>query len=156
MIFFIFIICIFKIYFSLYYYHSNIVLEYLNKKKENESELKDIIKYISETLNDSYAYNEIAKNPPQPYFNNKYYKKVDIQILLNEINTTNLSYYQLYRELYYKISEFKDLHIDIKFGNNINPIWNELYAICPIKFYIKKINDVNKIFCKLNNYQKYY
>ena len=156
MIFFIFIICIFKIYFSLYYYHSNIVLEYLNKKKGNESELKEIIKYISETLNDSYAYNEIAKNPPQPYFNNKYYKKVDIQILLNEINTTNLSYYQLYRELYYKISEFKDLHIDIKFGNNINPIWNELYAICPIKFYIKKINGVNKIFCKLNNYQKYY
>ena len=156
MIILIFIICIFKTCLSLYYYNSNIVLDYLNNKKENESNIKQIIKYISETFNDSYAYNEIAKNPPQPFFDNNYHKKVDIQFLLNEINTTNLSYYQLFKEIYNKISEFKDLHIDIQFGNKIKPIWNDLYAICPIKFYIKKINDINKIFCKLNKYNKYY
>ena len=156
MVIFINFICFFKIYLSLYYYNPNVVFEYLNNKKENESEIKEIIKYISETFNDSYAYNEIAKNPPQPDFDNNYHKKVDIQLLLNEINTTNLSYYQLYKEIYNKISEFKDLHINIQFGNNIKPFWNDLYAICPIKFYIKRINNINKIFCKLNKFHKYY
>ena len=60
-------ICIFKFYVSLYIYNSVHILEYLNKRKGNELELKEIIKYISATLKDSYAYNEIAKNPPQPF-----------------------------------------------------------------------------------------
>ena len=57
-------ICILKFYVSLYIYNSDHILEYLNKKKGNEFELKEIIKYISETLKDSYAFNEIDKNPP--------------------------------------------------------------------------------------------
>ena len=63
MIIFIFIY-ILKIAISLYYYDSLKILEFLNKEKENEYELKEIIKYISETFKDAYAYNEIAKNPP--------------------------------------------------------------------------------------------
>ena len=138
---------------SLYYYDSFSVLNYLNSQKENENDLKEIINYISDTFKDVYAYNEIAKNPPQPYFDKNYHKKVDIQKLLHEINTKNISLYQLYQELNRKISELKDLHIDIKFGNKKRQILDSLYSIVPIKFLVKKINGDYNIFCKLNNYQ---
>ena len=68
--------------------------EYLNKQKENEKQLNDILKHLSETFNESYTYNEIAKNPPQPYFEKNYHKKVDIQKSLKEIKTTNISFYE--------------------------------------------------------------
>ena len=140
----------------LYYYDSFSVLNYLNSQKENENELKEIINYISDTLKDVYAYNEIAKNPPQPYFDKNYHKKVDIQKLLHEINTANISLYQLYQELNTKIAELKDLHIDIKLGSKKGQILDSLYSIVPIKFVIKKINGEYNIFCKLNNYQYFF
>ena len=149
-------IYIFKFVISLYYYESVHILELLNKEKEDENELKEKINYISETFRDVYAYNEIAKNPPQPYFYKNYHNKVDIQKSLNEINTYNISFYQLYQMIISKISEFKDLHIDIQFGNKKRQILNDLYSICPIKFYIKKVNGIFKIFCKLNKYNIYY
>ena len=155
MIFFLFISFL-KIIFSLYYYDPFQVLEYLNKEKENEYELKEIIKYISDVFKDNYAYNEISKNPPQPYFSQNYHKKVDIQILLNEINTKNLSFYQFYQQINKCFSEFKDLHIDIQFGHKKRQILNNLYSICPIKFYINKINNTNKIYGQLNKYSLYY
>ena len=140
----------------LYYYDSFSVLNYLNSPKENEKELKEIINYISDTLQDVYAYNEIAKNPPQPYFDKNYHKKVDIQKLLHEINTANISLYQLYQQLNTKIAELKDLHIDIKFGSKKGQILDSLYSIVPIKFVVKKINGEYNIFYKLNNYQYFF
>ena len=145
-----------KTVFSFYYYDPFQILDCLNKEKENEYELKEIIKYISEVFKDNYAYNEISKNPPQPYFSQNYHKKVDIQKLLNEINTKNMSFYQFYQQINRQVSKFKDLHIDIKFGHKKRQILNDLYSICPIKFYINKINNTNKLFFKLNKYFHYY
>ena len=142
---------------SLYHYDPIYVLkEYLNKQKEDEKQLKDILKHLSETFNESYAYNEIAKNPPQPYFDKNYHKKVDIQKSLKEIKTTNISFYEFYQQINRKISELKDLHIDIQFGNNKSQILNDIYSICPIKFLIRNINGTNKIYCKLNKYHQYF
>ena len=141
---------------SLYVYDSFHILDYLNKEKENESELKDIIKYISKTFLDAYAYNEIAKNPPQPQFDKNYHKKVDIQKLLNEINTTNISFYQFYQQINRKVSQLRDLHIDFQFNNRKIKILDDLYSISPIKFEIKEVNQTYKIFCKTNKYQIYF
>jgi hypothetical protein len=155
-IFFLFISKIFTI-FSLYYYDSIYVLEeYLNKSKENEKQLKYIIKYLTEVFNDSYAYNEIAKNPPQPFFDKNYHKKVDIQKSLNEIKTKNISFYEFYRQLSIKIAELKDLHIDIQFGNDISKILNDIYSINPIKFVLSKRNGAYKVFGKLNKFYQYF
>ena len=143
--------------FSLYTYNSFTILNYFHSIKANESELNFLLKEISKTFSEAYAYNEISKNPPQPLFDNKYHNKVDIQNLLNKINTSNISFYEFYRNLILQISELKDLHIDIYFNNNaIYKLMKDLYAICPIKFVIKKINGEYQLLCKLNQYYQYY
>ncbi len=143
--------------FSLYTYNSFTILNYFHSIKANESELNFLLKEISKTFSEAYAYNEISKNPPQPFFDNKYHNKVDIQNLLNKINTSNISFYEFYRNLILQISELKDLHIDIYFSNNaIYKLMKDLYAICPIKFVIKKINGEYQLLCKLNQYYQYY
>ena len=143
--------------FTLYTYNPFTVLNYFESIKANESELNIILKEISKTFSEAYAYNEISKNPPQPIFDNKYHNKVDIQKILNEINTTNISFYDFYSNIIKKISELKDLHIDIYFNNNaIFKILRNLYAICPIKFEIKKINDKYQILCRPNQYYQYF
>ena len=143
--------------FSLYTYNSFDVLNYFESIKSNESELTIILKEISKTISEAYAYNEISKNPPQPSFDNNYHDKVDVQNLLNEINTTNISFYKFYKSLIKQISKLKDLHVDIYFNNNtIFNILKDLYSICPIKFEISKINNKYKIFGKLNQYYQYY
>jgi len=143
---------------SLYIYNSFQTINYLKSIKANESELYIILKELSKTFSEAYAYNEISKNPPQPIFNSNYHNKVDIQRLLSEVNITNISFYEFYRNIINQISELKDLHIDIYFNNN-NNIFNllkDLYAICPIKFEINKINGEYQIFGKLNKYYQYY
>ena len=141
----------------LYVYNPYYVLDYFDSIKENETELSNIINNISQTFSEAYAYNEISKNPPQPYFDNNYHNKVDIQELLSKINLTKISFYDFYRKLTQIISELKDLHINIYFNNHtIFHIMKNLYAICPIKFEIIKVNNEYQIVCKLNKYSKYY
>ena len=100
----------------LYVYNPYYVLDYFDSIKENETELSNIINNISQTFSEAYAYNEISKNPPQPYFDNNYHNKVDIQELLSKINLTKISFYDFYRKLTQIISELKDLHINIYFN----------------------------------------
>ena len=142
--------------FSLYKYNSLSVLNYINSIKSNETELNNILNLLSKTFKEAYAYNEISKNPPQPFYDKKYHDIVNIENLLKKINTTNISFYDFYKNIINKISEFKDLHIDIYFNNNITKMINDLYIIYPIKFEIKKINHEYKIFGKLNKYYYYY
>ena len=59
--------------FSLYTYNSFTILNYFKSIKAKESELNLLLKEISKTFSEAYAYNEISKNPPQPFFYNKYY-----------------------------------------------------------------------------------
>ena len=141
----------------LYVYNPYYVLDYFDSIKENETELNYIINNISQTFSEAYAYNEISKSPPQPYFDNNYHNKVDIQELLSKINLTKISFYKFYRKLTQIISELKDLHINIYFNNHtLFHIMKNLYAICPIKFEIIKVNNEYQIVCKLNKYSKYY
>ena len=141
----------------LHVYNPYDVLNFFQIIKEDETELKSIVNNISITFSEAYAYNEISKNPPQPYFDKNYHNKVDIQNRLNQMNLTRISFYDFYRNLLQIISEFKDLHIDIYFNNNIIfHVLKNLYAICPIKFEIIKVNDEYQIVCKLNQYHHYY
>ena len=133
------------------------VIDLLNLIKEDETELKSIINNISKTFSEAYAYNEISKNPPQPDFDKNYHNKVDIQNLLNQINLTNIGFYDFYRNLIHTISEFKDLHIDIYFNNHIVfNILKTVYSICPIKFEIIQIDNDYQIVGKVNQYYEYY
>ena len=149
-------------YTTYYVYDSFSILDYLYSKKDNYNDI-DLIRirdYISATLRDAYAFTEISKNPPQPDFDKNYFQKIDIAQSLREINTTNISFYELYQKISKKISELKDYAISIKtryyhghdmWVNRELDLFEQLYLINPLKFNIKKTND-NKyeIFCELN------
>ena len=88
-----------------YIYDSSNILDYLyNKKgKYDDMDLTRINGYISQTLRDVYAFLEINKNPPQPDFDKNYFPKIDIIKSLQEINTINISFYELYQKIVKKI-----------------------------------------------------
>lgn len=141
--------------FSYYVYESSSVIDYLIKTKLDEYYYSMIKKYISSAFKDVYAYNEISANPPQPDFNNNYHQKIDIQQSINEINQTNISSYQFYQELKKRISDLKDLNIDIKNHNKHLDILSNLYLACPIDFVIKKDNNnISKLYCSFNRNYK--
>ena len=141
--------------FSYYVYESSSVIDYLTKTKLDEYYYRMIKKSISSAFKDAYVYNEISANPPQPNFNNNYHQKIDIQKSINEINQTNINVYNFYQELKKRISDLKDLNIDIKNHNKHLDILSNLYLACPIDFVIKKDNNnLSKLYCSFNaNYK---
>ena len=151
-------------YTSYYIYDAISILDYLYNQKSDAMDLIRIRDYISHSIRDIYAFYEINQNPPQPDFDKNYFKKVDISKLLREINTMDISFYELYQKIINKISELKDYAISIKHSKNRRnknlKFIGSLYSINPIKFNIKKINNNYEIFCKLNDnlnpFFKYY
>ena len=145
-LFFIFLIffSFFSYSFQEYFYEPFQIIDYFNKKSLTKDDRDNIIKYISNTFSEIYAFNEIAKNPPQPDFDPQYHTPVDIQKKLKEINTTNLTNYDFYREISLVLAELKDGHIRI-FWNEFK--FNEFFIRAPIEFYIQENgNSEPKIF----------
>ena len=81
-----------------YYTIDEIMLKF-NRLKLEESKLKIIIDCLCSTFNDAYAFNEVAKNPPQPSFDNNYHPKVNIQESLKSINLKDISLYKYYQQI---------------------------------------------------------
>ena len=137
--------------FSYYVYEPSYVFEYLNKNELDEYRYRVLKRSYALSFADAYAYNEIATNPPQPDFDNNYHQKVDIEKAIYGINQTDISAYQFYREMTKRISDLKDLNIEIR--NNYKPfqILSDLYLACPIDFTIKKTNDIAELYCVFNN-----
>ena len=137
--------------FSYFVYDSYGVIELLNKPKLDEYFYKVIKRSFSLALEDTYAYNEIAKNPPQPDFDQNYHQKVDVQQSIKEINhtDTNLTLYQLYRKIRNIISDLKDpsIFIETKY-KNLHAL-SDLYLAFPIDFMIKK-TDKPELFITYN------
>ena len=143
---------IIPIIFSYYVYDPYKVLEFINRFKLDEYHYKTLKKPFAITFQDAYTYNEISKNPPQPDFNINYHDKVDIEQLIENINITNISFYNFYREIKKCMSELKDANLKIFIDENKNlKILSDLYLAFPIDFKIKKINNKNEIYCVFNN-----
>ena len=64
--------------FSSYVYDSSSVIDYISKPVLDEYTYRVLKRSFALVFEDAYAYNEIATNPPQPYFDNNYHQKVDI------------------------------------------------------------------------------
>ena len=114
----------------------------LNNFTETENNLKMIIDNLSETLNKVYAFNEIAKNPPQPKFDNKYFTKINIQEKLKNIKVNSSNIYQFYRDIKLVLDSLGDHHL--VFDGQI--ILNNLFFIDPIDLSIKKYGDKYRMF----------
>ena len=78
------------------------VLGRLRNDTFNVEQVKNITTKLADFFNETYPFESIAKNPPQPSFNSNYFEKVDIyQELKNyTIKGDSISKY----ELYYNIS----------------------------------------------------
>ena len=100
-------------YFTVNYeiYKPEQVINYINLINLTQSDYNYIINSLSKIFNDTYVYNNIGKNPPQPDFDKNYYNKVDIQKELSRINTENQSLYTFYQDLVKVTSKLKDGHL---------------------------------------------
>ena len=123
------------------------IFNFLNGIDVSEETLTSLKNVLADTFKNIYAFNEIAKNPPQPDFDNAYYKPVDIQERMKNVNTKNTNFYTVFQELRKIIAELGDAHIDLNIAN-----LGEIKYSYPITFVFRKVNDKPKVFAipKLN------
>ena len=125
-----------------YYLNPNDVINYLNNKiTMTEEEYRSFIKYLIQTLKESYAFYEISKNPPQPTSN--YHTNVDLESELTNIDISNIQPYDFIRQVTKVLSNLKDSHVVIN--------WKKLglkdfQILLPIDFYLKKDDEEWKIY----------
>jgi len=118
-----------------YYYTVDETFEYLDTEGFEDIENQCIIGNLSKIFSDSYAFNEISKNPPQPSFKKNYHTTVNIQERFKNINTKDSNIFNFYRNITYALSDLKDSHIRIFFKNNDIEEFN---ILSPFYFYIGK------------------
>ena len=143
-----------------YIYEPEKVIEYINSENLDKNDFEYILYYIINIFKDAYAFNDIAKNPPQPTFNNNYFSIVDLEERLFEIKQKVLDdeiteVYDFYREIILIISKLKDSHIQINW-NLLN--LNDFYIISPIEFYIKNVDNKPRLFirCLPDNFLNFF
>ena len=96
-------------------------LEYYNEVIDN---LEKVLDY--------YVYIELAKNPPQPFFDNSYYPKVDTYKRLEVIRsslTNETNYYDFFRDIRKLIDNYRDAHMS--YGLRGFPF--NFAFLCPLK-----------------------
>ena len=121
-----------------YYYTVDDLFEYLDTEGFEDIENQCIIGNLSKIFSDSYAFNEISKNPPQPSFKKDYHATVDIQERFKNIDTKDSNIFNFYRNITYALSDLKDSHIRIFFKNNDIEEFN---IFSPFYFYIGKTEE---------------
>ena len=120
------------------------IFNFLNGIDVSEETLTSLKNVLADTFKNIYAFNEIAKNPPQPDFDNAYYKPVDIQERMKNVNTKNTNFYTVFQELKKIIAELGDAHIDLNIAN-----LGEIKYSYPVAFTFRKVNDKPKVFAIL-------
>lgn len=131
------------------------VLNFLDLDGLDNEEYQQILQNISKIFENSYTFNDIAKNPPQPSFNKSYYTVVDIQERLKNLNIKDINIYQFYQRINNVLSDLKDFHIRLFFRDSYIEYF---YLIAPFDYYIKEYNGKQRIFSKCinENYLKYF
>ena len=127
-----------------YFYQPEQVINYLNNEFHNKSELEEIKNNILQSLNETYAYYEIIKNPPQPSFDSRYYDKVDFEAELNKVTTENKSKYEFYQDIISTLNKIK-INSLITVTKNFYPILQNLNFFQPLDLNIKVNNKDNKV-----------
>ena len=140
------------------FYKPSEVIEYINNKKLTEEDYDTIKKSLSKIFNDTYIYNTISKNPPQPDFDENFYNKVDIQKELNDIKTEDKTLYSFYQDITKVTSRLKDGHLYTCF-NELQDVLKNFAFLMPIKFKIDTYDGKPRIFGKNNintEFQEYF
>ena len=117
------------------YYSVDEFFDLLKQETYSSGEAKTITNTLAKFFKETYPFVDLAKNPPQPDFNNTYYEKVDIyqKLLDYTINGDSITKYQLYRDVSLIIHELNDLHISVYF----NTTFIRYGYVLPLKLVIK-------------------
>ena len=121
------------------------LFSFLYNQTETEENLKFILDCLSSTLNEVYAFNEISKNPPQPEFDNNYYKKVNIQERLKNIKTKDTNLYLFYQDIHKLFCELGDFHLNLFW----DIILKKIVFLEPVKLIIKEYENTSKIYAEI-------
>ena len=126
------------------YYEVSDVSQYLDSQGLEDYEYQEILSNLDIIFKNSYAFYDIAKNPPQPYFDNNYHSTVNIGERFKEIDTTDINFYEFYRRVTDALSGLRDPHIIFSFTKWEFP---EFLVISPLDYIIDADFDSNpKIF----------
>ena len=126
---FLFTLLFFQFINTMNYYLLDDIFNIFDNLKADESDLKIIIEAFSSFFKDIYAFNEVAKNPHQPSFDNEYYEKIDIQEGLKNIKIKDTSMYKFYQEFKLLFDRLGDQHLYI--GNQYLEM-NDIYFSAPL------------------------
>ena len=99
-------LCLFSPSLEDYFYDVEDIFTYLDDTGLEDNEYQEVLGNISKVFQNSYAFFDIAKNPPNP----DYYSKVDIQQRLSEINASDSNFYQFYQKISNALADLKDSH----------------------------------------------
>jgi hypothetical protein len=83
--------------------------EQLVKEKADDQYCKDIIGNLTSILEQGYIFLEFLKSPIQPKGYSDYIPTVDLIKELNEINTTNRTFYEFYRDMQKILAKARDV-----------------------------------------------
>ena len=131
-----------------YYYNKNPINDLYEELDRTyiDNVISNLISIIS-----SYAYTEIAQNPPQPEgLPNYNHDPVDLVGSLNNMRREGRKFYDFYREMREILGTVRDLHFRIFGLNTPSGIkLDQITACLPFKFYVDKdSNNVTKMYIK--------
>ena len=137
-----------------YYYTVDEFFSFFNTQKFTEQEYEEILGNLSKIFENSYAFNDISKNPPQPSEN--YHSVLDIQDQFKQIKIKDIeNVYDFYRKISIALSSLKDPHIRIFFNDYY---FNYFFLLGPFDYFIKEYQGEQRIFadCLSTNILEYF
>ena len=91
--------------------------ERLIQEKVSDEYCKDVISNMTSIIEEGYVYLDFLKAPKQPKGYDNYIPKVDLIKKLKEINTTNRTFYDFYRDIKNVLEKTRDEHFNIYAGS---------------------------------------
>ena len=131
-----------------YYYNENPIYDLYEDLDKNY--IDNVISNLTSIIS-SYAYTEIAQNPPQPEgLPNYNHDPIDLIGSLNDMKRENRKFYDFYREMREILGAVRDLHFRIFGSATPSGIKiDQITACLPFSFYVDKdSNEEVKIYIK--------
>lgn len=136
-------------------YNVSKVYKFLDLDGLENDEYETILQNISTIFENSYAYYDIAKKPPQPSSNKNYHTAVDLKERFKNLNVKDINTYEFYQKINSVLADLKDTHIVLNFRDSYIGDFN---ILGPFMYYIQELNGKKRMFasCISNNYLRYF
>ena len=121
--------------------------EAIISEQVSEEYCNNVIGNLTALIKEGYVYSDFLKAPKQPKPN--YFNKMDLIQELEDINTTNRSFYEFYGDIMRIIGNTEDGHFAVYSLETPNKIKLRDYYFCiPFYYYVKEVFDDDNITIK--------